>query len=135
MIALDTNLLVYAHREDSVWHDAAYTRVTELAEGRAPWAIPWPCIHEFLAIVTHPKIFTPPTPLDAALDQVEAWLQSPSLLLLSESEGYWSELRSSLRVGRIVGPQFMTRALQLSAVFMALKNYGPRIEISAGCRD
>jgi predicted nucleic acid-binding protein len=48
MIALDTNLLVYAHREDSVWHDAAYTRVTELAEGRAPWAIPWPCIHEFL---------------------------------------------------------------------------------------
>ena len=97
MIAVDTNLLVYAHREDSAWHDAAYTRITELAEGRAPWAIPWPCIHEFLAIVTHPRIFIPPTPLEAALDQVEAWLESPSLLLLSEAEGYWSELRSSLR--------------------------------------
>jgi len=104
MIAVDTNLLVYAHREDSAWHDAAYTRITELAEGPAPWAIPWPCIHEFLAIVTHPRIFVPPTPLDAALDQVEAWLDSPSLLLLSEAEGYWSELSSSLRTGHIVGP-------------------------------
>ena len=104
MIAVDTNLLVYAHREDSAWHDTAYTRITELAEGRAPWAIPWPCIHEFLAIVTHPRIFVPPTPLDAALDQVEAWLESPSLLLLSEAEGYWSELSSSLRTGHIVGP-------------------------------
>jgi toxin-antitoxin system PIN domain toxin len=105
MIAVDTNLLVYAHREDSAWHEAAYARIAELAESRAPWAIPWPCLHEFLAIVTHPRIFISPTPLDAALDQVEAWLESPSLLVLSEAEGYWSELSSSLRTGRIVGPQ------------------------------
>ena len=61
MIAVDTNLLVYAHREDSPWHDAAYGSIVELAEGRGPWAIPWPCLHEFLAIVTHPKIYAPPT--------------------------------------------------------------------------
>jgi uncharacterized protein len=105
MIALDTNLLVYSHREDSPWHDAAYKLIEELAEGRAPWVIPWPCIHEFLAIVTHPKIFNPPTPLETALDQVEAWRQSPSLFLLSEAEGYWDILRPALQVGRIVGPQ------------------------------
>jgi hypothetical protein len=105
MTSLDTNLLVYSHREDSPWHDAAYKLIEELAEGRAPWVIPWPCIHEFLAIVTHPKIFNPPTPLEAALDQVEAWLQSPSLLLLSEAEGYWDILRPALQSGRIVGPQ------------------------------
>jgi uncharacterized protein len=105
MIAVDTNLLVYAHREDSAWHDAAYTRVADLAEGRAPWAIPWPCIHEFLAIVTHPRIYAPPTPLTTAVDQVDAWLESPSLTLLAESEGYWPELKSLLRDGRIAGPQ------------------------------
>ena len=88
MIALDTNLLVYAHREDSPWHDAAYARLTKLAEGRALWAISWPCLHEFLAIVTHPRIYAPPTPLAAAVDQVEAWLESPSLTLLTELEGY-----------------------------------------------
>jgi uncharacterized protein len=105
MIAVDTNILVYAHREDSPWHEVANRRVTDLAEGRIPWAIPWPCIHEFLAIVTHPKIYAPPTPLSLALDQVEAWLESPSLILLSESEGYWPQLRTVLEVGHLSGAQ------------------------------
>ena len=105
MIAVDTNLLVYAHREDSPWHDAASRRVTELAEGRAPWALPWPCVHEFLAIVTHPKIYAPPTPLAAAAEQVEAWLESPSLTMLAEPEGYWVELKRLLLDGRVNGPQ------------------------------
>lgn len=104
MIAVDSNLLVYAHREDSPWHEVAYVRIAGLAEGQAPWSIPWPCIHEFLAIVTHPRIYTPPTPLEKAIDQVEAWLESPSLILLSESEDYWQELRSILQSGRVSGP-------------------------------
>jgi len=105
MIAVDSNLLVYAHREDSPWHDAAYTCIAELAEGPAAWAIPWPCIHEFLSIVTHPRIYAPPTPLEKAIDQVEAWLESPNLVLLSESEDYWPQLRAVLQTGRVSGPQ------------------------------
>jgi uncharacterized protein len=85
MIAVDSNLLVYAHREDSHWHGAAYARLIELAEGQAPWAIPWSCIHEFLAIVTHARIYAPPTPLETAIDQIDAWTESPSLILLSEN--------------------------------------------------
>lgn len=105
MIAVDSNLLVYAHREDSPWHDAAYARLAGLAEGRQAWAIPWPCLHEFLAIVTHPRIYDPPTPLDKAIDQAEAWLESPSLVLLAESEDHWMQLSSLLRAGRISGPK------------------------------
>jgi toxin-antitoxin system PIN domain toxin len=105
MIAVDTNLLVYAHREDSGWHAAAFTLLEELAAGPAPWAIPWPCVHEFLAIVTHPRIYDPPTPLDLALDQVAAWLESPGLVLLAESAGYWDRLRSFVATGRVGGPQ------------------------------
>ena len=52
MIAVDTNILVYSHREESAWHADALARVTALAEGAAAWAIPWPCLHEFLSIVT-----------------------------------------------------------------------------------
>jgi hypothetical protein len=104
MIAVDTNLLVYAHREDSPWHETAYVRLAELAEGRGPWAIPWPCLHEFLAIVTHPRIYNPPTPLKIALEQVDAWLESPSLVLLAEAPGYWPELRATLQTGRVAGP-------------------------------
>ena len=103
MIALDTNLLVYAHRTDSEWHEQAAVRVRELAEARSPWALPWPCIHEFLAIATHPRIWDPPTPTEAALDQVEAWLESPSLVLLAESLEHWNELRGQIEAGRISG--------------------------------
>ena len=105
MIAVDTNILVYAHREDSPWHEAAYRRVAELAEKRAAWAIPWPCLHEFIGIVTHPRIYAPPTPLPRALAQVDAWIESPSVVLLSESPAYWSHLRSALTVGRAAGPR------------------------------
>jgi toxin-antitoxin system PIN domain toxin len=105
MIAVDTNILVYAHREDSEWHGAASARVVELAEGRLPWAIPWPCIHEFLAIVTHQKIFAPPSPMNSALNQVEAWLQSPGLVLLAESDDHWNELKVMIQAGRVVGPK------------------------------
>lgn len=105
MIAVDTNILVYAHREDSPFHAAARQRLAALAEGIASWAIAWPCLHEFLAIVTHPRIYAPPTPLDRALDQVEAWLESPSLVVLSESAAYWPALRRLLVGGRVLGPQ------------------------------
>lgn len=103
MIAVDTNVLVYAHRADSEWHEAAYARIELLANGRRTWAIPWPCLHEFLAVVTHPRVFDPPTPLEAAIDQVEAWLESPALVLLAESDGYWPALRALLRAGKIAG--------------------------------
>jgi toxin-antitoxin system PIN domain toxin len=104
VIAVDTNLLVYAHREDSSWHRLAAGRLAQLAQGVVPWAIPWPCLHEFLAIVTHPRIYSPPTPLARALDQVDAWIESPSLVLPSEGEEYWPTLRSIAARGRIAGP-------------------------------
>lgn len=104
MIAVDTNLLVYAHRADAVWHDRADAFLAALAEGGARWAVPWPCVHEFVAIVTHPRIYDPPTPLDIALDQVAAWLEAPHVELLGEAPGYWQVLDDLLRAGRIVGP-------------------------------
>lgn len=105
MIAVDTNVLVHAHRVDSAWHESARGAVRGLAEGASPWAIPWPCVHEFLAIVTHPRIFRPPTPLGRALDQVDAWLEAPGLLVLGESETHWATLRAALEAGRVTGPQ------------------------------
>jgi predicted nucleic acid-binding protein len=71
--------------------------------GRPPGAIPWPCLHEFLAIVTHPRIYGPPTPLARALDQVDAWLESPTLALLAETPVYWPVLRELLIGSRVAG--------------------------------
>jgi predicted nucleic acid-binding protein len=62
-------------------------------------------VHEFLAITTHPRIFRTPSPLAAALDQVDAWLESPSLVLLAEDGGYWAILRTLVAQARIDGPR------------------------------
>jgi toxin-antitoxin system PIN domain toxin len=105
VIAVDTNILVYAHREDSAFHEAAARSVGGLAGGQLPWAIPWPCLHEFYAIVTHPRIYDPPTSLARALDQVDAWLEAPTLVLLSESDQHWSELRALVITSQIAGPR------------------------------
>lgn len=105
MIAVDTNILVYAHRRDSQWHEPAAACVRELAEGADSWAVPWPCLHEFLAIVTHDRIFSPPSPLSRALEQITAWLESPTLVLLAESPGYWEVLARLVAQSRITGPR------------------------------
>jgi toxin-antitoxin system PIN domain toxin len=105
MIAVDTNLLVFAHRRDSEWHDRAERAVKGLADGVAAWALPWPCLHEFLAIVTHPRIYSPPSKLDEAVDQLRAWLESPSVVLLSESDDYFPTLVDLLERSRVVGPR------------------------------
>ena len=96
MIAVDTNVLVYSHRSDSPYHKEADAALAGLAGSSDLWAIPWPCIHEFLAIVTHPRIYDPPTPQADALDQVECWLEVPTLVLLGEDKNHWSHLRFDL---------------------------------------
>ena len=70
-----------------------------------PWAIPWPCIHEFLAIVTHPRIHHPPRPQGDALEQVACWLEVPTVVLLAESTGYWPAVRETLASSRVAGPR------------------------------
>jgi uncharacterized protein len=105
VIAVDTNILVYAHREDASFHERAAKCLADLAQGRMPWSIPWPCLHEFLAIVTHPRIYDPPTPLTLAIEQVDAWLESPTLVLLAESDQYWPDLKAVAGASQVTGPR------------------------------
>ncbi len=56
--------------------------------------------------MTHPRIYRPPTPVAGALAQVEAWLESPTLVLLGEADGHWAELKTLALAGKIDGPQF-----------------------------
>ena len=66
--------------------------------------IPWPCLHEFLAIVTHPRIYDPPSPIDAAIRQVEFWLASPTLVVAHESAAHWETLHRLVKDAKVVGP-------------------------------
>lgn len=103
MIAVDTNVLVQAHRRDAPFHDEARACVAELAQGR--WAIPWPCVHEFFAVVTHRRIFPTPSSARDALDQIAAWSESPGLRLLHETDGHLDQLAGLATAARTTGPQ------------------------------
>lgn len=117
MIALDTNVLVYAHRRDSAFHAAAADTVRALAQGRAAWGLPWPCLHEFYAIVTHRRIYSPPSTSAEAIAQIEAWLASPSVVVLSESAKYWESLRGLLVAGKVTGP--MVHDARIAAICLS----------------
>ncbi|MCH7475269.1 MAG: PIN domain-containing protein [Gemmatimonadetes bacterium] len=85
MRAIDTNVLVFAEINSSPQHDRALEILRECSEGPMAWAIPWPCVYEFLRVVTHPRVYHPPVPPEVALGDMRAVLASPSLVLLSET--------------------------------------------------
>lgn len=105
MIAVDTNLLIYAHRVDSPFHRQAHDSIVLLAHSKSSWAIPWPCLHEFFAIVTHPRIYSPPTPVPIAIASIDAWLSAPNLVLLPEADHHWVILRQLISNRKVNGPQ------------------------------
>jgi len=103
LIALDTNILVYARRSESSHHGAAVKLLRDLAEGQRPWGLPWPCVYEFLRVVTHPRVFDPPTDLDVALDDLASLLESPSLMLMGEGPVHPAHMRRAIASGRATG--------------------------------
>jgi hypothetical protein len=103
VLAVDTNILVYARREEMAHHRVAHRLVRNLAEGDAPWAIPWPCVYEFVRVVTHPRVFAPPSPLAVVLEDLDSLLASPSLMLLGEGPAHRTHFRRSLVDGDATG--------------------------------
>ena len=104
MIAIDTNILVYAHRRESPFHDKARALMDSLLRGDRDFIIPWPCAHEFYAIVTRKKIFKDPTPPTIAWKQIEVWLTAPSSKVLAEGHGYQVYLEKTIKDQDVRGP-------------------------------
>lgn len=88
MIAVDTNVLVYAHRRGFPLHAKSLSWLRRLAEGGRPWALPVFCIGEFLRVVTHPRVLDPPSTMAMAWQAIRGLLQSPSVRVLSPGARY-----------------------------------------------
>lgn len=126
MIAIDTNLLVYAHRPEMPFYERTREVLVAAVGGAETVAVPWPCAHEFLAVVSNPRIFRDPTPLDIALDAVGRLLDSLDGCFLAEGEGYLPVLE------RIARPALLQGAVVHDARIAALCVYhGVRVLWSA----
>ena len=103
MIAVDTQLLVYAHRGELPSHGATLRALRDLASSGEPWAIPWPCVHEFLSIVTRRGIFDPPSTLSDGFTALDRWRQSPGLRFIGEGLDHYDRLRQIMERGTATG--------------------------------
>jgi toxin-antitoxin system PIN domain toxin len=101
--ALDTNVLVFAEIRTSPHHERALAVLREMSEGAVAWALPWPCVYEFLRVVTHPRVYHPPVPIDVALQDLDAILASPSLMLLSETPRHAEVMNAVVRDSGVTG--------------------------------
>ncbi len=102
MIAVDTNLLVYAHRRDCEFHEEARAHIATLAQSRDAWCIPLHCLVEFAAVATNRVWSNPSTASDVA-NQVTIWRESPTLRILTEDQSWWSVFAEVLDAGRASG--------------------------------
>ena len=103
MRAIDTNVLVYAEIRSSAHHRTSLRLLTSLAEGIPPWAIPWPCIYEFIRIVTHPRVYHPPMPVTEVLADLAIILASPSVVVLSETPQHSEIMKKVLQESGATG--------------------------------
>lgn len=103
MIAVDTNILVYAHRAEFSEHGSAREALMRLADGKDLWGIPVFCLAEFLRVVTHPAILHPPTTLDKAMEALEVLITSPTLRILFPGEVFVQILLDTLRRSGVAG--------------------------------
>jgi hypothetical protein len=103
VIALDTNILVAARRAELAHHAPARRLLARLASGEDPWALPWPCVYEFLRVVTHRRVFRPLTPLSRAVEDVVHLLAAPSLVMLGEGAAHAAHLERQVLAGEAAG--------------------------------
>lgn len=102
MIAVDTNVLIYALDPAAPQHREALDRVQRLATGPAPWALPFPCVAQFLRVVTH-RTYRRPIPLADVWHNVETLLSSPTVQLLMPTSRHVSLLREVIEESGATG--------------------------------
>jgi toxin-antitoxin system PIN domain toxin len=89
MVLLDVSLLVYAFRDDAPHHAAFRQWLEEVVYGESAFGLSDLVLSGFLRVVTHPRIFDPPTPLENALEFVEAVRAQPNCVLITPGPRHW----------------------------------------------
>jgi uncharacterized protein len=100
MILIDVNVLVYAFREDAPNHDAFRHWLEEQLDGDSVFGVSELALSGFLRIVTHPRIFDPPTPLETAVEYADTLRSQPNCIVVSPGPRHWAVF---IRLCRMAG--------------------------------
>ncbi len=89
MDLLDVNVLVNAYRRDAPRHGEFLSFIQSLVDGDQPFAIPAVVFSGFFRIVTHPRIFNPPSKFNDALVFAEQLHERPNCIVVVPGDGHW----------------------------------------------
>lgn len=103
MILPDIQILVYAHRKESPFHNKAAERILTLSQSLSPFALCSFVCSGFLRLVTNHRIFVEPTPLETALSFLENLLHLEHCRIIEPGSRHWSIFSKFLRETRATG--------------------------------
>jgi toxin-antitoxin system PIN domain toxin len=86
VVAVDTNILVYAADADSQWHAGSRNWIERRRSQPDAWYVTWPILYEFMRVTTHPRVFRRPWSVTEAWGFVSTLLGSPGLAVMVATE-------------------------------------------------
>ncbi len=111
MILLDVNVLVYAMRADAPRHSEFKSWLDARVAALEPFGIADIVLSGALRVLTHPRIFVPPTPLPLALMFVDALRHAPNCVIVYPGARHWQIFtglcRSSSARGNLIPDAFL----------------------------
>lgn len=116
MIAPDVNVLVDAFRADSPHHGRVGPWFRALVGSERTVALFEPVLAGFLRVVTHPRVFDPPAPFEAARAFVEALESQPNALRLRAGERHWAIFLALCRASEARGNRLADAYLAALAI-------------------
>lgn len=103
MILIDVNVLVYAHRSDAAHHPKYSEWLESVINGDSPYGLADIVLSGFLRIVTHPKIFNPPTPMGTALEFARQIRGRPQCMFINPGQRHWEIFENLCRTSGAKG--------------------------------
>lgn len=115
MIALDTNLLVYAHRAGVPEHRAARSAIERAAADPRGWGIALPCLAELWSVVTHPSASGRPSTPAEVERFVNRLVSDGEGVVFRPREGFEARLLHEARARGVKGPRVFDLQIALIA--------------------
>lgn len=115
MIAIDSNLLVYAHRAGTAQHLSARAAIERAAADRGGWGVAVATVSEFWSVVTHPRTPGPSTP-ETARAFIEALVRTAGMAVWSPGLGFGRRLTTAAASLGVTGPRVFDLQIALTAV-------------------
>lgn len=103
MIALDVNVLVAAVHEAAPDHEVMRSWLERAVEAPEQVGVSDAVLAGTVRVLTHPRVFDPPVPVDRALDVLDQLVEHPGVTVLTPPPGFWARLRDLCRTTQARG--------------------------------